>query len=71
MRHFSFSEGLEIGLFFGLLLLCLALQFTLCYFWCRRKLGWSKDEALLGAVPGRWLRCWRWQRIAKRRRKKL
>lgn len=52
MRHFSFSEGLEIGLFFGLLLLCLALQFTLCYFWCRRKLGWRKDEALLGAVPG-------------------
>jgi uncharacterized membrane protein AbrB (regulator of aidB expression) len=52
MRHFSFSEGLEIGLFFGLLLLCLSLQFTLCYFWCQRKLGWSKDEACWAPFRG-------------------
>lgn len=52
MRDFPSREAGEIGPYLGLLLLCLSLQFALCYFWCRRKLGWSKDEALLGAVPG-------------------
>lgn len=51
-RDFSYGEHHQLRLFFALLLLCLSLQFTLSYFWCVRRLGWSKEEALLGAVPG-------------------
>ena len=51
-RDFSYGEHRQFSLFFALLLLCLSLQFTLSYFWCVRRLGWSKEEALLGAVPG-------------------
>lgn len=51
-RDFSYGEHHQLSLFFALLLLCLSLQFTLSYFWCVRRLGWSKEEALLGAVPG-------------------
>lgn len=61
------SLGLSIGLMFrginlgetgslfallSLLCLCLILQFTVNYQWCIRRLRWSKEEALLGAVPG-------------------
>lgn len=51
-RDFSYGEHYQPGLLLVLLLLCLSLQFTLSYFWCVRRLGWSKEEALLGAVPG-------------------
>ncbi|MBW9352001.1 AbrB family transcriptional regulator [Citrobacter sp. EC_71] len=51
-RDFSYGEHRQISLLFALLLLCLSLQFTLSYFWCVRRLGWNKEEALLGAVPG-------------------
>lgn len=51
-RHFSLGEQGNISLLLGLLLLCLSLQFTACYLWCIHRLRWSKEEALLGAVPG-------------------
>lgn len=51
-RDFSFGAQEHIAFLLLLLLLCLSLQFTACYLWCIHRLRWSRDEALLGAVPG-------------------
>lgn len=51
-RDFSFGAQGNIAFLLVLLLVCLSLQFTACYLWCIHRLRWSKEEALLGAVPG-------------------
>lgn len=51
-RDFSFGVQGNIAFLLMFLLLCLFLQFTACYLWCIHRLRWSKEEALLGAVPG-------------------
>ncbi len=35
-----------------MLVLCLAVQFSFSFFWFYRKVGWTKQEAMLGSVPG-------------------
>lgn len=34
------------------LVVCLAIQFTVSYLWFHKRIGWTKQEAMLGAVPG-------------------
>ncbi|EMF0918367.1 MULTISPECIES: AbrB family transcriptional regulator [Providencia] len=48
------SLGQVENLFLLLLMLvvCLAVQFSFSYFWFHRKVGWTKQEAMLGSVPG-------------------
>ncbi|MBD2779819.1 AbrB family transcriptional regulator [Xenorhabdus sp. 42] len=42
----------DILLLLPSLLICLGLQFGIGYLWFNRKLGWSREESMLGAVPG-------------------
>ncbi|MCS3431362.1 AbrB family transcriptional regulator [Klebsiella sp. BIGb0407] len=51
-RGMSFGETGSLFALLSLLCLCLFLQFITNYQWCIRHLGWSKDEAILGSVPG-------------------
>ena len=51
-RGMSFGETGSLFALLSLLCLCLFLQFITHYQWCTRRLGWSKDEAILGSVPG-------------------
>ncbi|WP_241680081.1 AbrB family transcriptional regulator, partial [Serratia oryzae] len=51
-RGMSFGETGSLFALLSLLCLCLLLQFITNYQWCIRRLGWSKDEAILGSVPG-------------------
>ncbi len=51
-RGMSFGETGSLFALLGLLCLCLLLQFITNYQWCIRRLGWSKNEAILGSVPG-------------------
>jgi len=51
-RGMSFGETGSLFALLSLLCLCLFLQFIINYQWCIRRLGWSKDEAILGSVPG-------------------
>ncbi|WP_043892733.1 AbrB family transcriptional regulator [Providencia sneebia] len=60
------SLGTSVGLMFNqvslqaenlflllvMLVICLAVQFSFSYFWFHRKVGWTKQEAMLGSVPG-------------------
>lgn len=48
------SLGQVENLFLLLLMLvvCLAVQFSFSYFWFYHKVGWTKQEAMLGSVPG-------------------
>ncbi|WP_300004807.1 AbrB family transcriptional regulator [uncultured Cedecea sp.] len=52
IRGMSFGETGSLFTLLSLLCLCLLLQFITNYQWCIRRLGWSKDEAILGSVPG-------------------
>ncbi|OAN11351.1 hypothetical protein A3K86_20595 [Photobacterium jeanii] len=47
----QWQNGFSIGIVFGLFV-CMAIQTAVGYFWLRRREGWSRDESLLGAVPG-------------------
>jgi membrane protein AbrB duplication len=51
-RGMTFGESGSLFTLLFMLSLCLLLQFVVNYQWCVRRLHWSKDEALLGAVPG-------------------
>ncbi|EHM47125.1 AbrB family transcriptional regulator [Yokenella regensburgei] len=51
-RGMTFGESGSLFTLLLMLCLCLLLQFVVNYQWCVRRLHWSKDEALLGAVPG-------------------
>ncbi|MCW2476737.1 MULTISPECIES: AbrB family transcriptional regulator [unclassified Symbiopectobacterium] len=51
-REMTFGETTGVIGLLCALCICLSLQFALCYRWCIQRLHWSKEEALLGAVPG-------------------
>ncbi|OAT48624.1 putative ammonia monooxygenase [Proteus hauseri ATCC 700826] len=48
--HLGSADNLIILLL--TLVICLAIQFFVSYFWFYRHIGWTKEEAMLGAVPG-------------------
>lgn len=45
-------EAENLFLLLVMLVICLAVQFSFSYFWFHRKVGWTKQEAMLGSVPG-------------------
>ncbi|QCJ69255.1 ammonia monooxygenase [Providencia heimbachae] len=48
----SLSEADNLFLLLFMLVVCLAVQFSFSFFWFYRKVGWTKQEAMLGSVPG-------------------
>ncbi|WP_311749228.1 AbrB family transcriptional regulator [Proteus terrae] len=48
--HLGSADNLIILLL--TLVICLAIQFLVSYFWFHRHIGWTKEESMLGAVPG-------------------
>lgn len=48
--HLGSADNLTLLLL--TLVTCLAIQFFVSYFWFHRHIGWTKEEAMLGAVPG-------------------
>lgn len=48
----SLKEADNLLLLLMTLVVCLAVQFSFSYFWFYRKVGWTKQEAMLGSVPG-------------------
>ncbi|MDX7991296.1 AbrB family transcriptional regulator, partial [Xenorhabdus littoralis] len=42
----------DIFILLPAMLICLILQFATGYLWFHRKMGWSQEEAILGAIPG-------------------
>lgn len=48
----SLGQAENLFLLLLLLIVCLAVQFSFSYFWFHRKVGWTKQEAMLGSVPG-------------------
>ncbi|HGN1706958.1 TPA: AbrB family transcriptional regulator [Providencia rettgeri] len=48
----SLSEADNLFLLLLMLVVCLAVQFSFSFFWFYRKVGWTKQEAMLGSVPG-------------------
>lgn len=48
--HLGSADNLIILLL--TLVVCLAIQFFVSYFWFHRHIGWTKEESMLGAVPG-------------------
>ncbi|PHM50073.1 AbrB family transcriptional regulator [Xenorhabdus miraniensis] len=52
IRGLQAEEAQDIFLLLPALLICLILQFVTGYLWFNRKMGWSREESVLGAVPG-------------------
>lgn len=48
----SLNEADNLFLLLLMLVVCLAVQFSFSFFWFYRKVGWTKQEAMLGSVPG-------------------
>lgn len=48
----SLNEADNLALLLLMLVVCLAVQFSFSFFWFYRKVGWTKQEAMLGSVPG-------------------
>ncbi|HEF8772394.1 AbrB family transcriptional regulator [Providencia manganoxydans] len=48
----SLGQAENLFLLLIMLVVCLAVQFSFSYFWFHRKVGWTKQEAMLGSVPG-------------------
>ncbi|HHR6038679.1 TPA: AbrB family transcriptional regulator [Providencia alcalifaciens] len=48
----SLSNADNLLLLLLMLVVCLAVQFSFSFFWFHRKVGWTKQEAMLGSVPG-------------------
>lgn len=48
----SLSEADNLFLLLLMLVVCLAIQFSFSFFWFYRKVGWTKQESMLGSVPG-------------------
>ncbi|WP_353241972.1 AbrB family transcriptional regulator [Providencia sp.] len=48
----SLNEADNLFLLLLMLVACLAVQFSVSFFWFYRKVGWTKQEAMLGSVPG-------------------
>ncbi|MGO2303557.1 MAG: AbrB family transcriptional regulator [Providencia sp.] len=48
----SLKEVDNLLLLLVMLVVCLAVQFSFSFFWFYRKVGWTKQEAMLGSVPG-------------------
>lgn len=52
VKELQGEEVWDIFLLLPFLLVCLMLQFVIGYLWFNRKMGWSREESMLGAVPG-------------------
>ncbi|WP_446469325.1 AbrB family transcriptional regulator [Xenorhabdus stockiae] len=52
VKGLPMEEGRDILMLLPALLICLILQFNVGYFWFHRKMGWTRTESVLGAVPG-------------------
>ncbi len=48
--HLGSADNLVLLLI--ILVICLAIQFVVSFLWFHRHIGWTKEEAMLGAVPG-------------------
>ncbi|MEQ5127303.1 AbrB family transcriptional regulator [Providencia zhijiangensis] len=48
----SLKDADNLLLLLLMLVVCLAVQFSFSFFWFHRKVGWTKQEAMLGSVPG-------------------
>lgn len=48
----SLGQAENLFLLLLMLVVCLAVQFSFSYFWFHHKVGWTKQEAMLGSVPG-------------------
>ena len=48
----SLRDADNLLLLLFMLVVCLAVQFSFSFFWFYRKVGWTKQEAMLGSVPG-------------------
>lgn len=51
-KDITFAEIETFGVVIIFLLTCLTSQFIVSYLWLYKKSGWTKEEAVLGAVPG-------------------
>ncbi|WP_369310229.1 AbrB family transcriptional regulator [Providencia rettgeri] len=51
-NQLSLNEADNLFLLLLMLVVCLAVQFSFSFFWFYRKVGWTKQEAMLGSVPG-------------------
>ncbi len=51
-NNVDLSQADDLLLLILMLVVCLAIQFSVSFFWFYRKVGWTKQEAMLGAVPG-------------------